>query len=103
MSCSPCAGRVIPTIASSQGSYLSLSFFWLSLGVALDLGRMVSLAPHLGIPLPSVCLFNTARYIYYLYQLKPDKVFKRLFKVTLRSECHGGIWSKSTWKLMFSP
>lgn len=39
------AARVLPTIADSQGN--SLFFFWLALGVVLDLGRIVSFAPSL--------------------------------------------------------
>lgn len=60
-----------------------VSFFWLSLGVALDSGR----APSLRTPLESMGLFNMDRNIYYLFQLKPDKIFKMIFlKVALWSE-----------------
>ena len=58
MGFTPFAARALGTVASSQGN--SLSYFWLSLGVALDLGRIVSFAPSLGMPLLSMVSFNTA-------------------------------------------
>lgn len=51
-----------------------LSFFFkIYLEVALGLGGLVCFAPSLGMPL---ALFNNARYIYSLSQLKPDKIFE---------------------------
>lgn len=79
MSCTPFVPRVLLTPASSPGSCVSLSLFWLSLGVARDLGQVVSFASSLGIPLKSMGLFNTARNVYYLFWLKPDKIFKMIF------------------------
>ena len=85
--CTPLAARVLPTAASSQGNCLRLSSFWLSLGLALDLGRVVSFAPSLGTSFVSKRLFNTARSIYCLSRLKPDKRFVRnVLKVALWSE-----------------
>ena len=49
--CTPFAARVQPTLASSQGNCLSLSFFWISLAVVLDLERATSFAPSLGMHL----------------------------------------------------
>ena len=54
---------------------LSESFFFgLPLGVALDLGRVVSFTPSLGMPLGSMGQFNTSRNNYYLSQLKPENI-----------------------------
>lgn len=47
--CTPFVASVLEAVASSKGSYLYL--FWLSLGVALDLERIVTFAPALGMPL----------------------------------------------------
>ena len=52
-----------------------MSFSWLSLGVALDIGRIVSFASCLGMPPLSMGSFSVAGNVYYLYELKPDKVF----------------------------
>ena len=75
------------------GSYGLLSVlrsktFWLSFGVALDLGREVSFASSLGTPLSFMGLFNTARNICWLSPLKSNKIFKRIFffNVALCSE-----------------
>lgn len=54
------------SIGSPQGNCLSPSSFWLSLGVALDLGRVVPFVPSLGTPLVSMGLLSTARNIYCL-------------------------------------
>lgn len=51
MNCTPFTASVLLTIASSQGNCLSLSFFWLSLGMTLDLRRVVSFASTLRMPL----------------------------------------------------
>lgn len=80
--CTPFTARVQPAVASSQRNCLSLSFFWLS----LDLGKVVFPAPSLETPLASMALFSTARSIYCLSSLKPDKIFETIFKVALRSE-----------------
>ena len=69
--CTPFASRVLPTVASSGG--LAWVCLLLSLGVALDLWRVV------GMQFSSMCLFSTTRYICYLYQLKPDKILERIF------------------------
>ena len=55
-----------------------MSFFWLTLEVALDLERVVSFVPSLGMPLASLVLSNTAWNIYCLFQLKFDKIFKMI-------------------------
>lgn len=75
MNCTPFTPRVLSTIAMFDRNYPSL--FWLSMGVALDLGRVISLLP-LGTPPVSMGLFNTARNIYDLSQLKLDKIFERI-------------------------
>lgn len=77
MSCTPFVANVLVIIASSQGNCLSL--FGLSLGVALDLGRVISFVPSLGIPLVCNGLFNNARNIYCLSQLIPEKILERIF------------------------
>ena len=74
------------SIVSPPGNCLGPSFFWLSLGVALDLGRVLYFAPSLRMPLVSMGLFNTARNIYCLSQLKPGKIFEKIFNVALLSE-----------------
>lgn len=76
-----------PTIFSSQGNCRSLSLFKLSLGVALDRGRVICFHP-LWKCLGSMGVFNTARNIYRLSGLKPDKIryLKGFFKVALWSE-----------------
>ena len=66
--CTPFAAGVLLTFVSSQENCLK-SFFWLSLGVALDHGSVVSLILSLGTPLQSTSSFNTARTINYLYWL----------------------------------
>ena len=58
--------RVLLTAANSQGNCLGLSFFSLSLAVALDLGRVVPFAPSVGMSLVSMGLFNTDMNIYSL-------------------------------------
>lgn len=84
--CALSVARVLPSAASSQGSCLSLSSFWLSLRVALDLGRVISFSLFWGTHLVSMGLFNTVRSIYCLPWLKPDKIFKRtIFYVDLWS------------------
>lgn len=45
---------------------LCLSVFWLSLGVALGVGRVVSFALPMGIPLVFMGLFYTNKHIYCL-------------------------------------
>lgn len=65
MGYTPFVARVLPTIVSSQGNCLSQLFFF---GGALNGGSIVSFAPSLG-------LFNTARNVYCLSCLKPDKAF----------------------------
>lgn len=74
--CTPFVANVLVIIVSSQGHCISL--FWLSLGVALDLGRVVSFVPSLGTPLGYNRFFSNARSIYYVPQLKPDKIFERI-------------------------
>ena len=49
--CTRFAVHIVPAVASSQENCLSFSFFWLSLRVVLDLGRVTSFAPSLGMPL----------------------------------------------------
>ena len=49
--CTSFVVNIIPAVASSQESCLSLPFSWLSLRVVLDLGRMTSFALSLGMPL----------------------------------------------------
>ena len=58
----------------------SFFFFWPSLGVALDFEKVVSFAPSLEMP-PQMTTgsFNTARKIYSLSWLKPDKIFDFFF------------------------
>lgn len=65
-------------------------FFWLFLGVTLDLGRVVSFVPSLWMPLASMGLFNIARNIYCLSQLKLDKIFERLFFLFFKE----ALWSE---------
>lgn len=76
MDCTPFAVRVLLSVTSSQENCV---FLWLSLGVALDLGRVVFFAPSLRTPLGSMVLLNTAGNIYCLSQLRPDMVFERIF------------------------
>ena len=73
----PLAASVLLTVASAQGNYV---FLWLPLDVALDLGRVGSFAHSLGTPLESNRLFSTARNIYCLSRLKPDKIFEKKTK-----------------------
>lgn len=77
------ATEALLTVTSSQHCWVSLTFLGLSLGVVVDLGSIVSFAPSLRTPLGSIKLFNTARNIYYLSKLKPNKIFGRIFKVVL--------------------
>ena len=72
--CTPFAAGVLPFVPSSQGNCLNLLL--LSSIMALDLGRLVSFAPFWGILLTAKVLFSTAINIYYLYQLKPGKIFE---------------------------
>lgn len=73
VSCSVSAGGVLANVASPQPpGELSESFFWLTLGVALDLGK-VCIASSLGMPLASKKL-NIARNFYCLFQLNPDEI-----------------------------
>lgn len=55
-----------PSDPCQHSRELCLSVLWLSLGVALDLGRVVSFASSLGIPLVLMGLFNTKKHIYCL-------------------------------------
>jgi len=52
------------------------------LGVDLDIGRIVSSASSLGVPVSSMGPFNAAKNIYYLYQLKSERIFERIFLKT---------------------
>ena len=54
------------------------SFFWLSLRVILDLGKVVTFTLSLRMPLGSMGLFDIARNVYCLSWLRPDKIFKRI-------------------------
>ena len=54
---------VLLTVATSRENCLSLSSFWLSLGVTLGLQRAGAFALSLGISLVSKQLFSTARHI----------------------------------------
>lgn len=62
-------------LSALKGIVLSLSYFWLSLGVVLVLGTVVYFVPSLWMPLVPMGLFNIARNIYCLSWLKPDKIF----------------------------
>lgn len=64
---------LLPTLS---GIVWAFSFFWLSLGTPLNLGILVPFTPSLGTSLASKRLFDTDRSIYYLPQLKPNKMFK---------------------------
>ena len=55
------------------------SFFWLSLGLSLYLGRIVSVTLSLGMPFVFKGLFSPARNIYCLSWLKFDKIYERIF------------------------
>lgn len=59
MGCTPFSAKVLLTIASCQGN--SESFFWLSLGVVVDHGRVVSFASSLGTSFGSVGLFSNCQ------------------------------------------
>lgn len=73
--CTPFVVRILPTISSSK----ELSFFlWAILGNSLDPGLILPFVPSLGMPLELMGSFNTVRNIYYLYQLKPEKIFERI-------------------------
>ena len=68
------------TAASPQRNDLSLSFFWLSLGVALDLARIISSVSSLRMPLAyTKGLFDNLRNINSLPQLKTEKIPERIF------------------------
>lgn len=67
--------RVLLIVASSRGNCLCIYFFWLSLVVVLDFGSVVSFIVPLGTSFMSMGLFSTARDIYSLSRLKPDKIF----------------------------
>lgn len=60
--------RVLPTVASSQGNCLSLSFFWLFLEVTLDLGKSRIL-----------WVAQYCQNICFLSWLKVEKIFEKLF------------------------
>lgn len=64
---------------SGELSKSFFSYFSLSLGVALDLGRVASFASPLGMPLMSMGLFQIARNIYCLSLLKPDPIVERYY------------------------
>lgn len=51
--------------------------------MALDFGRIITFAPSAGMPLEFMESFNTARSIYCLYQLKPEKIFERILKISM--------------------
>lgn len=53
-------------------------FFGLSLGVTLDLEKIIYFAPSLGKPLESKGLFSITRNIHCLSRLKTDKIFERI-------------------------
>lgn len=76
MDFTPFVARHLRIVASSREIVF---FFRFSLVVSLDLRRVVSSAVSLGTPLRSMGLFGTARNIYSLSQLKPDKIFYFLF------------------------
>lgn len=78
--CTPFAARVLPTIASSWGNCLCLSFSSVSLRVVLYLGRAVSFESFLGSSHASKGLLNTAGNMDCLSWLKPDKIFERILK-----------------------
>lgn len=73
-----------PTDCCPLSEHLSLSFFCLSLGEALELGRVVSSAPSLKMSIVCSWLFRTTRNIYHFSLLKLDEILKdffvRLFK-----------------------
>lgn len=74
VSCSGSAGGVLANVASPhRPGELSESFFWLTLGVALDLGKVVRFASSLGMPLASK-ESNIARNVYCLFRLNPDEI-----------------------------
>ena len=50
VSCPPFAARALLTVVRPQGNCLSLCFFWLFFGMALDLEKAVSSAPSVGTP-----------------------------------------------------
>lgn len=54
MACPIFAARVLLTIASFQGIVLSLFDFELSMGVAMDLGKVIYFTPSLEMPLGSI-------------------------------------------------
>lgn len=68
---------VLLTVASSQGDCLSVSFFWLSLGVTLDLEKIVPSAPSLGYILVQGSVQYSQEYS--LSQLKSHKVLEGIF------------------------
>lgn len=65
--------------ATSQGTCLRLSSFWLSLEMPLNLGRVVSFAPPLGRSIVSKGLLVTCRSIYCLSSLKLDNICENIF------------------------
>ena len=68
-----------PTNCSSLSGELFKSVFLLVIfGNPSRLGRVVSFASSLWMPLAPKEVFSTARNIYYLSQLKPDKTFKKI-------------------------
>ena len=76
--CAPFVASNLLCCQLSEQLCLSLSFLWLSLGVALDPGRVVSFACFWGTPLASMGLFSTARNTYCLSKLKTDNIFERI-------------------------
>ena len=73
----PCAARVL-LILPTLGLDLSLTFFWLSLGVALILERIMSFAPFLEKRPASKGLFNIARNR--IYTVCPSRYLTRYLK-----------------------
>ena len=81
------SGTLYQTASRAQGNCLSSSFFWVSLGMTLNLGKIVSFAPSLGMPLEAMFVQE--------YLLKLDKVFKIYFYGISVVK----IWPN--WKLIF--
>lgn len=81
-----CCPPFLTTLASFQRNYVNLSFFWLSLGMAVDFGRVVIFCILCGVP---SCVHKVVQYCqqYFLFVRaeKLTRYLKGLRKIILSS------------------